>query len=217
MSKKSVYIIIFALLALIAIVIGHEIFQDKGRVRGIAGLEPPVQTELGKDDPTGTDLEIGGWDVRINYKYAYDINALVLHTKDYNGIKLADRLSPRDLGLGWGASAQFNDMVDFQWDQSGRWIQWSLDSYEELAVVGGEAAVNSSCSNNHVIPADKNVKTLLKRIKMGDHVELKGYLVDVSATKANGAYFDWNSSTSRDDTGNGACEVFYVTSVKWLD
>ncbi len=26
----------------------------------------------------------------------------------------------------------------------------------------------------------------------------------------------WNSSTSRTDTGDGACEIIYVTDVKWL-
>jgi len=40
-------------------------------------------------------------------------------------------------------------------------------------------------------------------------VALDGYLVD--ANRADG--WHWRTSLTRDDTGDGACELFYVTSV----
>jgi len=39
---------------------------------------------------------------------------------------------------------------------------------------------------------------------------MRGYLVNV--TGPNG--FNWNTSLRRDDTGNGACELFYVQALE---
>ena len=39
---------------------------------------------------------------------------------------------------------------------------------------------------------------------------MRGYLVNVGGPDG----FSWNTSLRRDDTGNGACEVFYVESVE---
>ena len=52
---------------------------------------------------------------------------------------------------------------------------------------------------------------LKKRLKReeGQLVNIKGYLVKVS--KNDGWY--WKASLSRDDTGAGACELVYVTSI----
>ena len=47
------------------------------------------------------------------------------------------------------------------------------------------------------------------RYPEGDVVSLDGMLVE--ADKANG--WRWRSSLTRDDTGNGACELVYVQSL----
>jgi hypothetical protein len=60
------------------------------------------------------------------------------------------------------------------------------------------------------------VKKSIKKIKTGDHIRLKGYLVSITATDSKGTPYYWNSSTSRNDTGDGACEVMYVTEVNIL-
>ena len=41
---------------------------------------------------------------------------------------------------------------------------------------------------------------------------MTGYLVDARDKKG----WRWNSSRTRDDTGDGACELFYVNSIKIL-
>ena len=58
----------------------------------------------------------------------------------------------------------------------------------------------------HMIPADDSVARALKRVRVGDVVTLDGYLVE--ADKPGG--WRWRSSLTRDDTGDGACEVVYV-------
>jgi hypothetical protein len=85
-----------------------------------------------------------------------------------------------------------------------------------LSVVGDETDVNTQIANCHLVPADSSVRRQVKRIHAGDHIRVKGYLVDIYGVKDNGQYFTWTSSTTREDTGDGACELIYVTSVEWL-
>ena len=48
--------------------------------------------------------------------------------------------------------------------------------------------------------------------RQGDRVRINGWLVEANA--ADG--WRWRSSTSRDDSGGGACEVVYVCSISRL-
>ena len=186
------------------------IYGDHGTRRAIEGLPEPVQTEATGDVSKSVD----GYDVLITFKYSYKVDALVVHTERYNGSKVNDKLSPVDLGLAWGGVAANNTKIDFHWSQSGRWIYWEVDRSGEIAHLGGVDGVSRQCSNNHIIPATSDVKDKVKKIREGDRVMLEGYLVDVYGEKPDGSWFEWNTSTSRDDTGNGACEVFYVTDVQ---
>ena len=80
--------------------------------------------------------------------------------------------------------------------------------------VGDVENVERSASNNHIIPADDRIKRTVLKIRRGDRVKLEGYLVDVKAADDKGNTFTWNSSTTRTDTGDGACELIYVTKAE---
>jgi hypothetical protein len=58
----------------------------------------------------------------------------------------------------------------------------------------------------HLIPADDGVERALSRVRPGHVVELRGQLVE--ARGDNG--FQWRSSLTREDSGNGACEIVFV-------
>ena len=83
--------------------------------------------------------------------------------------------------------------------------------------MGGTNKITEFCSNNHLIPCDNKNKKLMDSIKEGDFVRIEGYLVNVYCKKSDESYFNWNTSTSRNDTGNGACEIVYVTNITWLE
>lgn len=208
--KKAVGFTIFFLLVGLLV---YLIIDGVGVRRGIPGLEEPKQTEA-----TGNAKIIkNGYDVDVQYLYAYEVDALVVHAQRYTGLGLGDQLSPVDLGIAWGKVAEYNDKIDFHWSQGGRWLNWRTKTYEEIEPVGGEAAVMEQASNNHIIPANSTIRSEVLKIRRGDRVRLKGYLVNISAAKSNGASFWWNSSTSRTDTGAHACEVFYVTKVEIVE
>ena len=122
-------------------------------------------------------------------------------------------LSPCDFALAWGNVAKYNDEVNLNWSQKNRWYYWKADSVSEIDQMGGTDGVNKHSANCHIVPATDTVKKVVKNIKAGDIVELKGYLVDIQGTKGNGTTVSWTSSTTRDDTGDGACELIYVTDI----
>ncbi len=210
-SKKNIVPITIFLL-IIACIIGYFIYSQGVR-RAVAGIEDPVQTE----DIGNEQITVGGYNVLINYEYAYDIKALVVSTHNYYGLGLGDKLAPKDLALAWGPVAEYNDRIDFHWAQSGRWYRWHTSSYEEILPVGGEAGVSLHSANNHLIPADNTIRRKIKKVRKGDYIRIKGHLANVYGSNSKGDSFQWNSSTTREDTGDGACELIYVTDIEWLD
>ena len=59
-------------------------------------------------------------------------------------------------------------------------------------------------------------KTTMLRIIAGFEKPTSGELYIDDQLASGGKTFSWNSSISRTDSGNGACEVFYVTEAKIL-
>ncbi len=210
-SKKRSGILIFLLLVVIAVIV-FSFVKKSGHRGAVAGIREPIQ----KETKGYINSKVDGYDIHIEYKYEYDIEALVVSTHDYSGGGIGDKLSPKDVALAWGKVAEYNKKIDFNWSQSGRWVNWHVDNVDVLEPVGGIDGVARQCSNNHLIPSDTRTKKAVKKIKKGDHIRIKGYLVYIDGSKSDGSTFYWNSSTSRDDDGDGACEVIYVTSVEWL-
>lgn len=189
------------------------VYPKQDKHRAIAGIPDPVQEKA----QGSVEKQYENFRATFEFQYSYDIRALVVSTKDYSGTSVNSQLAPRDLALAWGSVAAHNDTTDFHWQQSGRFYSWRLSSYAELAPFGSEDEVNRHSANNHVIPADEEIAKKLKKIRVGDYIRLKGYLVNITAKRDDGADYYWNSSTTREDTGDGACEVIYVTEVSWPD
>ena len=184
-----------------------------GKERAIPGIPEPKQEKVSG----GITKEIDGYSVKIDFLYSYDIKALVVSAKGYGGSRLGDQLSPKDLALAWGAVAEKNKEVDFHWRQSSRRYYWQLNSDAEVKRIGSLDTISLCSANTHLIPADDTVRRMVKRIKKGDYVRIKGYLVNIDAKKTDGSTFWWNSSTTREDTGDGSCELVYVTQIQKLD
>lgn len=213
MGKTKERLIIIAVTILSIVFFFYDLTAVFHSRRAVKGITDPVQTEA-----TGhANKYAGGFHVNITYKYAYDIEGLVVSTKNYVGTDPSAALAPRDIGLAWGQVAARNDKINFHWHQSNRWLSWTIYNEDDLFTMGGTDMIGCQTSNNHLIASDVIAERQIKKIKAGDHIRIKGYLVDCSGTKPDGSYFTWNSSTSRTDTGNGACEVIYVTDVIFLD
>lgn len=135
----------------------------------------------------------------------FSAQALVLSRCNYSGGH-DGALAPTDLALGWGCMSDAAVVNRMKVSQDMRWFNVSWRG--ELPVAGSQAM--RSCSNMHLIPADDAARREIARIRRHELVLLTGYLVDVLHPDG----WRWRSSLSREDTGAGACEVVWVTSIK---
>jgi len=131
---------------------------------------------------------------------ALEIEARVLSIEHYRFDRGA-KLSPVDLVLGWGRMSDEKVLDAIDISQSGRWYHWASDS---LPIPRREIETHSA--NMHIIPADDVIEKLLGKVRRGDILHLKGWLI--RAEGADGSR--WVSSLTRTDTGAHACEVLFV-------
>ena len=184
-----------------------------GTRNAIAGIPAPKQSPA----EGFVRFELDGYQMRIGFLYSYDIEGLVVHTKNSTSRSIGDRLGPKDVALAWGRVAEYNKTIDFHWEQANRWVRYRI-SPEDAEILGSSGDASLEISNNHLIPADMDIRLKIKLIRTGDHVRIKGYLVNADGyNNKTGESFAWHSSTVRTDTGDGSCEVIYVTDVEWLD
>jgi hypothetical protein len=137
----------------------------------------------------------------------FSVDARVLARRDYRSGREAD-LSPTDLALGWHRMGEDAVLARLDISQSGRWYQYRWQGEPPLPV----AEIVRSSANMHLIPADATVAAALARIDEDQRVRIDGWLVE--AVAADG--WRWRSSTTRDDSGSGACELIYVCAITAL-
>ena len=77
---------------------------------------------------------------------------------------------------------------------------------EFQTLTGSLQEIAAHSANMHLIPSDKEVNGVLRDVRRGDLISSIGYLVSVSGENGR----KWDTSLSRTDTGNGACEVVWV-------
>lgn len=137
----------------------------------------------------------------------FSVDARVLSRKDYGSGREAE-LSPTDLALGWGEMRSEAVLSRLAISQSGRWYNYRWSGNAPLP----PAEIVRSSANMHMIPANAAVAETLDDVSPGERVRIDGWLVEAQAPDG----WRWRSSTSRTDTGSGACEVVYVCALTRL-
>ena len=166
--------------------------------------EPPEGYRV-PDDPDQQLVDQPSWQAKgwtIRPLASYEMRARVLSKKRYYLDETAS-IAPIDLALGWGSMSDTAVLSHVSVSQSGRWYEFYTDASCPASV--NDLTLRSA--NVHCIPASDDVFDTLKSLRRNSLVDLKGYLVE--ASKDGGP--PWRSSLERGDTGNGACEIFWIT------
>jgi hypothetical protein len=164
--------------------------------------EAPLQTDVPDSMPT---LALQA--ATLKPLAGFSVDARVLSREDYRMGREAD-LSPTDLALGWHRMREDAVLSHLDISQSSRWYTYRWQDQPPLP----PDEIARSSANMHMIPANDGVAATLSGIHAGDRVRIDGWLVEANA--ADG--WRWRSSTTRDDTGAGACEVVYVCAISRL-
>ena len=145
---------------------------------------------------------------------AYEISGLFIGRNTNFGIRkfngIFDRISHVDIGIAWGRNADkefiaknYSIAMEKDFTEGGRFL------YIDSKRGNPEDVYKLEYSNTHVIPADKNILNALMNAQIYDEIQMTGMLVDV---EFNGKLIA-ETSLSRYDEGDGACEIMYVSEV----
>ena len=169
-----------------------------------AGAGPLAAQDPQQYGAAAVSLEKAGY--QITPLAGYDLTARVLSVQPYRLGREAD-ISPLDLALGWGPMSDSAVLEKITIRQSGRFYFWNV---REFPIP--QQQIETHSANTHLIPATASVEERIKSVRRGQVVHLRGYLVE--AKSADG--WQWRSSLSRDDTGDGACELMWVEQAEIL-
>ena len=154
-----------------------------------------------------------GVDYRVQPRYSYELHGLVVSRHDAAvwwdsaHAEWNDHLNVVDLCVVWGENIRRDAYRDIRYTHD-QWTCWySTRSAEAYARFDP-----SAISNSHLITDDPAIARALRAARVGDQIRVRGYLADYRLPSG----FTRVSSSVRDDTGNGACEVVYVDAFEIL-
>lgn len=189
------------------IIANHESHEIRPPLRAPPEMSvDPIQT------PTASPPFIakrGGENYEIEPVAEYEITGLVvqLHDsmswQDSTHLQAKDFINTRDLCVVWGDNLK-NDIYRRVRFSHGDWTCY----YQAFDAETFRLFKGNQLSNNHVLPATDSIAANMEKIEIGDQITLKGMLVNYQRAQHPPPR---KTSTTRDDTGNGACEIIWVT------
>jgi hypothetical protein len=175
-------------------------------------FQEPVQ-EPG-DLPPPFDVTQKGYTYTVYPQFDYELWGMVVSSHyagsflDYAHEMWKDYLNIKDICVIWGKNLESGAFRRIKF--------WSRDFtcyYSWSDPETGRQFSLSHISNNHLITEDAVLRKLIKSIKRGDQVHLRGWLAKYGH---KGSRAVRGTSTTRKDTGGQACETVYVTEFEIL-
>jgi len=174
-------------------------------------VPPPIQT---KTDRKVFEVSVDKEHYHITPLYDYQLEGIVVskhHSDaflDMSHEEWRDYLNIADLCVIWGDNVKNGVYQDMKF-KNGNWTCYF--SWPNSAV--RQRFKEEQLSNNHLLTDNSIIKKQILGASPGDHIRLKGILVNY-ANRAN--QFNRGTSTSRTDRGQGACEVIYIKSFDFI-
>lgn len=137
----------------------------------------------------------------------YKINLKVLSIRYYGSDEMSE-FSPLDIAAGWRQMSDQSIVDRINIKQQHRWYVWSTKFFPIP-----RKDIEESSSNIHIIPANENIEEIFDEVIRGNIISMEGYLVNIKSKESKR---NWKTSTRRDDTGSGACEILWTNKIKIL-
>jgi len=190
-----------------SLVLGAAAWFRKGELPGPAMLDPALARQPEQVDEPGARFQFNYRKVvyTVEPVAAYELWGLVVSHNDISSIldsyHDSDSVDTKDLCVIWGRNLESTDYrkVEYwsgSWTCNARWHEGVTFHFNQL-------------SNNHMVTADPVLRERINSVRVGDQVHLRGRLVNYR-DEARPDFWR-RSSTTRDDSGNTACEVVFVS------
>jgi hypothetical protein len=204
-----IVLVIIALSTIAAMVFMSEPISVEKEETSLDPFQEPIQEDIA--EVRTFTLSKGSLELLVFPRAKYEITAKVVSKKRYYD-GWASKIAPYDFALAWGRLIETEISKFIIYSQIRRFYfftcKWNCPVTQDY--------IADHSSNNHLIPANSNIFNALKKIKEGNIIQLWGFLVNVRGM-CQERDVNWTSSTTREDTGNGACELMYVEKVRLKD
>jgi hypothetical protein len=177
----------------------HPLLKDEPRQRAVE--KPPMA------------VQYAGVAYRVEPLYSYELYGLVVSYRQHDGEDSMhrwsnDHLNVADVCVVFGDTAFAPTLRELEfWNgvftcnvQTRDSVAWANFKMDQL-------------SNNHLISADPFIRDRVADVRIGDQVRIKGWLARYGAVGNAGLR---GTSTTREDTGDGACETILVEEFEVL-
>ena len=154
-----------------------------------------------------------GVEYRVDPEFEYELRGLVVSFRRHDGNsrmhrRANDHLNVADVCVLWSdnASSQYLDKLKF-------WNGIFTCNVKTSDREAWESFDMTEISNNHLISDDPRIRERVSDLRIGDQVRIRGVL----ANYASGGGSERRTSTTREDTGDGACETIFVHSFEVIE
>ena len=145
----------------------------------------------------------------IEPEFAYDLTGMIVSYRQHEGnsrmhLQANDHLNVADVCVVWGDNtSSLLQELDF-WNGIFTCNVFTRD------MQAWESFDMDQLSNNHLISDDDFIRRQVRKVRIGDQIRVRGYLASYSNPDGGKR----GTSTTRTDTGDGACETVFVESFR---
>ncbi len=200
---------------LIAIIVGIYAYSNLSSRPPRTKIHPSMMKEPQQSPTTEDDFTFSykGTNYEVTPVAEYELWGLVVthnDTREFSDIYHNENsVDIKDICVIWGKNLNSNNYQRVKFYSEPWSCIYQTDSQEVYRKFSPRAL-----SNSHLLSDLPKVREKILSTKIGDQIHLKGMLVNYFPE--NSPSWVRKSSTSRDDTGNGACEVVFVEEYEIL-
>lgn len=157
-----------------------------------------------------------GTDYNVKPMADYELWGLVVSHNDigrwYNMYHDKNSVNIKDICVIWGEniSSGIYQKMKFKNGEFTCYVGWGELSWQEARKFR-----NDNLSNNHLIASEESIREIIRDVRVGDQIHLKGVLSSYGKVDTSEQYYR-SSSLRRDDVGDGACETVFVDEIEIL-
>jgi hypothetical protein len=183
-------------------------FLNRNDLPGVSDFHPQLAHEPRQRplDQAPMTVPYAGVEYRVEPLFSYELYGLVVSYRQHDGESSMhrwsnDHLNMADVCVVWSDTAVSPTLpkLDF-WNGI---FTCNVQTRDSVAWANFKM---SQLSNNHLISADPFIRDRVADVRVGDQIRIKGSLVRYGAVGGGLR----GTSTTRDDTGDGACETILV-------
>jgi hypothetical protein len=183
-------------------------FWNRNNLPGKIDYIPELQSEP-QQNPTKKKAFLATYE-GVNYEvepqFEYDLYGMVVSFRHHDGdsrmhMRSNDHLNMLDVCVVWG-----DNTVNPRLDKIEFWNGIFTCNVKTRDQAAWDAFDMYQLSNNHLISDDQFIRDQVKNVHVGDQIRVSGVLASYGSENGGKR----GTSTTRLDTGDGACETLFV-------